>query len=860
MDIAVWLQSLGLERYVPAFRDNDVDAEVLPSLTIEDLISIGVTSVGHRRKLLDAIVAFRAEVPAVAATAAPGEAPAAPTAERRHLTVMFCDLVGSTALSTALDPEDLREIIGAYHRCVAEAVARFDGFVAKYMGDGVLVYFGYPQAHEDDAEQAVRTGLAIVDEIGRVEAPDRLQVHIGIASGEVVVGDLLGSGASQEQAVVGETPNLAARLQALAESGAVVIDPQTRRQTARLFEYADLGPVELKGFAQQIQAWRVIRESNVASRFEALRSRATPLVGREEELDLLLRRWQQAKEGEGRVVLISGERGIGKSRITEALHERLKSEPHTRLRYFCSPHHQDSAFYPVIAQLERAARFARDDAVDVKLGKLKTLVALAAPGHEEVGLLAEMLSLADPELQAGIRDFSPPRKKEQTFAALLDQLKALARQRPVLVIFEDVHWIDPSSRELLDLLIERVRELPALLVVTFRPEFQPAWLGRPEVTSLGLNRLDRGEGSALVQAVAGNAALPEEVVNEVFERADGVPLFVEELTKAVLEAADRDDGVAAVLSTAPSPALSVPATLNASLIARLDRLGPSGREIAQIGAVLGREFPYELIRPVSGWRDAELSPALDRLTESGLLFCRGIPPHATYQFKHALVQDAAYGTLLRGRRQEHHARVAAVLEERFGDVLERQPELLAHHLTSAGDTERAVEQWLKAGEHAAARSAHLEAIGHFGRGLAVLASLPEALKRERHEIELQLAMGTSSFAARGFGSSEAALAYTRARELCEKSGDTQQLLAALWGLWLSNQSRNAFEAARRISDRLLELTRTEGDRGRRLQARIGASAERYPVVGQRDQRTSAAIPPRHRRHVLGRMCRPLCRP
>jgi len=348
MDIAVWLQSLGLERYVPAFRDNDVDAEVLPSLTTEDLISIGVTSVGHRRKLLDAIVAFRAEVPAVAATAAPGEAPAAPTAERRHLTVMFCDLVGSTALSTALDPEDLREIIGAYHRCVAEAVARFDGFVAKYMGDGVLVYFGYPQAHEDDAEQAVRTGLAIVDEIGRVEAPDRLQVHIGIASGEVVVGDLLGSGASQEQAVVGETPNLAARLQALAESGAVVIDPQTRRQTARLFEYADLGPVELKGFAQQIQAWRVIRESNVASRFEALRSRATPLVGREEELDLLLRRWQQAKEGEGRVVLISGEPGIGKSRITEALHERLKSEPHTRLRYFCSPHHQDSAFYPVI--------------------------------------------------------------------------------------------------------------------------------------------------------------------------------------------------------------------------------------------------------------------------------------------------------------------------------------------------------------------------------------------------------------------------------------------------------------------------------------------------------------------------------
>jgi class 3 adenylate cyclase len=625
-------------------------------------------------------------------------APRGDAAERRQLTVMFCDLVGSTELSQRLDPEDLRESIGAYHRVVADTVTRFGGFVAKYLGDGVLVYFGYPQAHEDNTERALRAGLALVDTLGAIGAAQgNLAVRIGIATGIVVVGDLLGTGAAQEQAVVGETPNLAARLQAIAGAGAIVIDPQTHRQAARLFEYENLGPIELKGFARAVPLWRVLGESDVASRFEALRSGATPLVGREEELDLLLRRWQQAKAGEGRVVLVSGEPGIGKSRLAAALHERLESEKHTRIRYFCSPHHQDSALYPVIAQLERAADFVRDDTAAAKLGKLKVLLAPASPGEEELALLAELLSLPDLETHAAATGFSPQRKREGTLEALLDQLKALARLRPVLVVFEDIHWIDPSSRELLDLLVERARDLPVLLVVTFRPEFQPAWLGRPHVTLLALNRLDQREGLALVRTIAGNAALPDEVVNEVFERADGVPLFVEELTKAVLEAADREDGApAARLSTAP--ALAVPATLNASLNARLDRLGPAGKEIAQIGAVLGREFAYELIKPVSGRHDAELQATLNRLTDSGLLFCRGAPSQALYQFKHALVQDAAYGTLLRGRRQEIHVRVAAVLEDRFRDVLDRQPELLAHHLTAAGETGRAVEQWLEAGK------------------------------------------------------------------------------------------------------------------------------------------------------------------
>jgi hypothetical protein len=564
----------------------------------------------------------------------------------------------------------------------------------------------------------------------------------------------------------------------------------------------------------------VIGESGVLSRFEALRSETTPLVGRDEELDLLRRRWQQAKAGEGRVVLLSGEPGIGKSRLTVELSQAIESEPHTRLRYFCSPHHQDSALYPFIIQLERAAGFARDDTVEQKLGKLQKLLAPGAHDGDEIELVSELLSL--PNSTADL-NLSPQRKRERLFEALLHQLAALARIRPVLMVFEDAHWIDPTTRELLDLMLDRIAHLPALLLVTFRPEFQHARSDQPHVTMLALNRLGGHDGAALVERLAGNAGLSREIVGEIVERADGVPLFVEELTKAVLESEDCN----AALAASPSPALSIPATLHASLIARLDRLGPLAKEIGQIGAVLGREFGYDLIEPVAQRPDAKLRLGLDRLADAELLFCRGVAPQSSYLFKHALVQDAAYGTLLRARRQELHARVAAVLERHFADLVERQPELLAHHLTAAGNNERAVDQWLKAGNYAAARSSHLEAIGHFGRGLSVLAFLPEAPAREQHEIEFQLAIGMSSLTAKGFGSPEAALAYARARELCEKRADLQHLFAALWGLWLSNQSRNASEAARSISDRLLELTRTEDDLGWRLQAHHTAWTTRF---------------------------------
>jgi class 3 adenylate cyclase/tetratricopeptide (TPR) repeat protein len=829
MDVEAWLQGLGLERYVPAFRDNEVNERVLPSLTAEDLKDLGVTLVGHRRLLLDAIAALgdaslSAASPAAAVTPVRSDSPAPADAERRQLTVMFCDLVGSTALSTRRDPEDLRELIGDYHHAVADTVGRFDGFVAKYMGDGVLIYFGYPQAHEDDADRAVRAGLAVIEAVGRLPAREDLSVRLGLATGLAVVGDLIGEGAAQERGVVGETPNLAARLQGLAAPNTLVIAEATRRQIGGLFDLADLGPQALAGFAGPQPAWRVIGESGMLSRFEALRSGTTPLVGRAEELDLLLRRWEQAKSGEGRVVLISGEPGIGKSRLTAALSEHIGSEPHTRLRYFCSPHHQDSALYPFIAQLERAAGIARDDAPEAKLTKLDALIASGARDADDITLLAELLSLPNAAAELTL---SPQRKREKLLETLLGQLALAARRRPVLMVFEDVHWIDPTSRELLDLTVDRVRRLPVLLAITFRPEFLPPWGGRAHVTSLSLNRLGERAGQALVHTLAGNAPLTAEMVAEIVERTDGVPLFVEELTKAVLESAGQGDRVAAVLATASQTALSVPATLHASLMARLDRLGPSAKEIAQIGAVLGREFGYELIEPVAQRPDRELQAALDRLSEAGLLFCRGAPPHASYLFKHALVQDAAYSTLLRGRRQELHARVAAALEEYFRDLVERQPELLAHHLTAAGDTERAVEQWLKAGERAAGRLAHVEAIAHFERGLSLLASLAETPARDTREIELQLALGVSSITVKGMSSPIVPQAYGRARELAEKSGDQRQLFQATYGLWQNACGSGRVTAARPLAERLMQLAVRAADDGLHLQAHHSAWTTRW---------------------------------
>jgi class 3 adenylate cyclase len=589
MDTDGWLRGIGLAEYAEMFRANDINIELLGKLTNDDLKDIGVVSFGHRKKLLEAI-AQRAGAGAVSVSPEPGssELQAQDSAERRQVTVMFSDLVGSTALSGQMDPEDLRELISAFQTCVAETVRRHGGFVAKYLGDGLLVYFGYPQAHEDDAEQAVRAGLETIAAVTSLKMTVPLQTRVGIATGEVVVGDLIGSGQAQERGIVGETPNLAARLQGVAEPNMVVIAEGTRKLLGSLFDLQDLGQQELKGIAGATRAFAALRVGSAESRFEALHaSGLTALVGREEETELQLRAWLKAKGGEGQVVLLSGEAGIGKSRLTAALLERLSGEPHARLRYFCSPQHTHSAFYPIIGQMERAAGLARDDSAAVRLDKLDALLAQSSASPQDAALFAELLSLPNDGRYPAL-NLAPEQRRQKTLEALGSQLEVLSRVRPVLMIFEDAHWTDPTSLEAIGRTVDRIRPLRVLLLATFRPELVPPWMGRPHVSSLMLNRMVKRDVDAIIDLVAGDKPILESVRKDIIERTDGIPLFVEEMTKAVLEAGGELEALRAV-AVVPSPALAVPASLHASLMARLDRLGPA-KEVAQIGRKLRASF------------------------------------------------------------------------------------------------------------------------------------------------------------------------------------------------------------------------------------------------------------------------------
>ncbi len=797
MDVGDWLRSLDLERYEAAFRDNEIDREALTKLTAEDLKDLGVVLGGHRRKLLEAIAALSGRSDAAAEPAA-----AVSVAERRQLTVLFCDLVGSTELSARLDPEDLRDIISAYHGAVANVIGSLDGFVAKYMGDGVLVYFGYPRAHEDDAERAVRAGLGVIEIVGRLDVKSvKLQARVGIATGLVVVGDLIGEGSAQEQSVVGETPNLAARLQALAEPDAVVIAAGTRRLVGDLFDYRDLGVVEVKGIAAPVPTWQVLRPSVVASRFEALRGSAlSPLVGRDEEIDLLLRRWARAKTGDGQVVLVSGEPGIGKSRITAALAERLHAEPYLRLRYFCSPYHQDSALFPFVDQLGRASGFTRDDPPAARLEKLEALLALAAPPDEDVAFLADLLSLPASERHP-LPNLSPQRKKERTLEALIRQLDGLAHQQPVVTVFEDAHWIDPTSRELLDLTVERVRSLPVLLIVTFRPEFQSPWTGQPQVSMLALNRLDRRDRTDLVVQIAGGKALPDEVVAQIAERTDGVPLFVEELTKSVLESGLlRAEGDRYVIDRVLPP-FAIPTSLHDSLMARLDRLA-SVRHVAQIGAAIGREFSYALLRAVSRLPEDELQTSLTRLVASELVFQRGTRPDAIFAFKHALVQDAAYGTLLRGPRQLLHGRIADALAAAKPPAA---PEIIAHHLQIAGRSAEAIAYWREAGEQAVRHAANREGVEHFRRALALLEAVPDAAERWRTELAVLSQLTPALMSVYGWSAPEVGEAVERASAIGRRLESSADLAPSIANLWLHNFSQARFDRVDEISADLFRI-------------------------------------------------------
>jgi class 3 adenylate cyclase/predicted ATPase len=821
MDLGGWLRSLGLGQYEAAFRENEIDETVLPGLTAEDLKELGVAALGHRRKLLDAIAALRTVADSKAPSADVATASSAPSvppedrAERRQVTVMFCDLVGSTALSARMDPEDLREVISVYQKCVVETVGRFGGFVAKYMGDGVLIYFGYPQAHEDDAERAVRAGLGLVVSIGNLKTHAALQTRIGIATGLVVVGDLVGSGASQEQAIVGETPNLAARLQGIAEPNTVVIAEGTRRLLGNLFELQDLGADDLKGITGPVQAWAALRANSAKSRFEALRATGlTVLVGREEELELLLRRWSKAKTGKGQVVLLSGEAGIGKSRLVVALLERLATEPHVRLRHFCSPQHTDSAFYPIIGQMERAAGLAHDDTPQARLDKLDAVLTRTSTSKQDAALFADMLSLPNDGRYPAL-ELTPQQRRQRTFEALSSQIETLTSSRPVLMIVGDAHWADPTSLEAFGQAVDQIASLRVLLIVTFRPEFEPPWIGPPHVTALTINRMAERDVHAMIDHVVGNKLLPPDARQNIIERADGIPLFVEEMTKAVLEA-EIEGAAQRTAAVVPSPALAVPASLHGSLMARLDRVGPA-KEVAQIGAALGRKFSHPLLAAVVRKPEAELVSALDRLVAAGLLFQQGVPPHATYLFKHALVQDAAYGTLLREPRRALHARIAEALESQFAEIAENQPELLARHCTEAGLIEKAAGLWGKAGQRSLASSALVEATAQLTRALDQIGALPGTPELRREQIKLQVALINPLIHIKGPAAPESKAAIERAHLLIEQAEafgeppeDPLLLFSALYGFWIASHVAFNGDIVRELAAQFLARAERQG--------------------------------------------------
>jgi class 3 adenylate cyclase len=805
MDVEVWLRGLGLEQYEALFRENDLDAEVLSDLTDGDLAKIGV-SLGHRKRLLKAVAALAGPPPALPPASTPVPPVSPPhAAERRQLTVMFCDLVGSTALSARLDPEDMREVIRAYQDACSGAIAGYDGFVAKFMGDGVLAYFGFPRAHEEDAERAVRAGLDIAAVVAKLETPakDKLKVRIGVATGIVVVGDLVGQGPAQEQAVVGDTPNLAARLQALAEPGSVVIAESTKRLLGGAFELKALEPQVLKGFDAPVPAWAALREAENVSRFEASRSQGLmPLIGREHEVALLMNRWRDVKAGEGQVVLLSGEAGIGKSRILAALREGIGSKKHLTMRYQCSPHHVNDAFYPIVSQIWHAAGFVSGEPPSVRLDKLEAMIARSELEAKEITpYLAALLSIPFEGRYPPI-EMGPSDQKERTIAVLIDLFVGLTKDAPVLALLEDAHWIDPTSLDLFGRLVDRLSSLHALLVITFRPEFVAPWLRRAHVTSLPLNRFGRCQALAMIERVAGGMALPSEVTEQIVAKTDGVPLFVEELTKTVLESGlVREEGGTYVLASTLTP-LAIPSTLQDSLMARLDRLA-AVKEIAQIGAAIGREFSYHLLEAVSPIQGPALQDALSRLMAAELIHARGAPPEATYVFKHALVQDTAHASLLRSRRQRIHADIARALEERFVDQIEAAPAIVAHHYTEAGIMKLAVRYWIMAADLALARSTHVEAERFIDAGLMLIPHLAEGSERQASEVSLLVARVNAFLVLKGFTAPETVNALTEAKRFLDAGvGTDLERFSVLYILCLvhynSSRLASALSLAREI--------------------------------------------------------------
>jgi class 3 adenylate cyclase/tetratricopeptide (TPR) repeat protein len=796
------LKELGLEQYAGALTENDIDFDILSDLKESDLEKLGL-SLGHRRKLLKAVAALQ---PPTAQPEAP-PSPAEKEAERRQVTVLFSDLVGSTALANEIDPEDMSALIKRYQDVCAGAIARFDGFIAKFLGDGVLAYFGYPQAQEDAAERSVYAALAIIESLGQIKGPDgqALKTRVGIATGLVVIGDIIGSGAAREHSIVGETPNLAARLQAVAEPNSVLVSQSTHHLLGRQFDYQSLGEKTLKGFANPVQVWRVLREAAVATRFAAGRAaRTIPFIGRVQEMELLLDRWRLAKEGEGQVVFLSGEPGMGKSCIVDAFCERIIDDPYYHLIFQCSPYHTNSALHPVIGQFERSAGLTLEDSAAIKLEKLEALLSATDNLSDSTrSLFADLLSIPLDDRYPPL-EISPAQRKTATIAAIVHQLTQLAEQKPVLFVLEDAHWIDPTTQELVSRVIDGIGSTRVLVLITARPEFLSPWTGRDHVTSLALSRLSKTQCAELIAGVATAGVLKAALVEDIVAKTDGVPLFIEELTKAIMESATPD-----------RPA--VPATLQDSLMARLDRLGPA-KEIAQVAAVIGQQFSYALLEAVAPASAGDVATGIARLVDAGLAFPQSRASEPSFSFKHALMRDVAYDNLLRGKRQQIHERVARALEEHFPAVAEGEPELLAQHFAQAGLADPACTYYERAGDRATARSNFAEAVAHFNGGLKQAGQLSESTEKSQRELSLLLKLGPAIAIIKGQKSPELEAAYERACEIGTILNDQAGVFKATWGLWYSSIVGRNLPKAHELAQELVALGRESSDADLLLEA------------------------------------------